>query len=235
MDEITKLIISRSTVESIGQQEIGSLTIGFAWRKDVWQKPHKIIQVLLLQVIAISISFTALMLPIDRVLAIYCPPQSQQARVVNLVWIDGAITAMILIGANRWMYRRGKQLHKLLKLIEQIEHYNQIVMEIDTLETLARIVNNCPVGVASQNENRVPASILEILAKTRHNLLIALQIESHSERLCQQPNSSELMLGISHNLIDLQNLASQPQLVEYGTLLTQAWEIGMSVYDETNL
>jgi hypothetical protein len=227
VDEITQLIIPRSSVESIGQQEIGSLMVGFAWRKDVWQKPHKLLQVLLLQTIGISMSFTALMLPIDRVLSSYNPPPSQQARLIDLVWIDGSMTAIILLGANRWIYRCGKQLHRLLKLVEQVEHYNQIVMEIATLETLARLTNNRP--------DRSPDSILEVLTKTRHNLLVALQIESHSERLCQHPNSSEMMLAISHNLLDLQNLARQPQLAEYGTLLTQAWEIGMSIYHETNI
>jgi hypothetical protein len=226
VDKITELIISRSTVESIGQQEIGSLMVGFAWRKDVWQKPHKIIQVLLLQLIGISMSFTALMLPSDRVLSSYYPPASEQARLIELVWLDSSMTALILLGANRWIYRRGKQLHRFLKLVEQIEHYNQIAIEIATLATLARLTNNCP--------DRPPDSILVVLTKTRHNLLVALQIESHSERLCQHPNSSEMILAISHNLIDLQNLARQPQLVEYGTLLTQAWEIGMSVYHETN-
>jgi hypothetical protein len=226
VDKITELIIPRSTVESIGQQEIGSLMVGFAWRRSLWKNSRKIAQVVLMQIIGFSTIFTALMLPIDRVLHSYYPPPSQQARALEIFWVDSSITAIILIGINRWIYRRGKQLHKLLKLVEQIEHYNQIVMAIDTLETLARLTNN--------GSDRSPDSIVEILTKTRHNLLVALQIESHVDRLRQQPSSSDLTLIISTNLIDLQNLARQPQLAEYGPLLTQAWEIGMSVYHETD-
>jgi hypothetical protein len=193
VDKITELIIPRSTVESIGQQEIGSLMVGFAWRKNVWQQPHKIVQIVLMQIIGFSTIFTALMLPVDRVLYSYYPPLSQQARSLEVFWVDSSITAIVLIGVNRWIYRRGKQLRKLLKLVEQIEHYNQIVMAIDTLETLARLASNCP--------DRVPDNILEILTKTRHNLLVALQIESHSEQLRRQPDSSELTLRIANNLV----------------------------------
>ena len=74
--------------------------------------------------------------------------------------------------------------------------------------------------------------MMEILSQTQQNLLTALKIDLY---LRQYPNSSALTISIAHNLINLQNLAQQPQLAEYGTLLTQAWEIGMSVYHETNI
>jgi glycogen debranching enzyme len=232
LDRFDELIIPRSTVESIGQQEIGHLMVGFTWRKDVWQKPHKFIQMVAIQIVGAGMIFTALMLPVDRVLHVYRTPPSQQERVTQLAWVDGTITVMILIGVNRWIFQRGKQLQRLLKLVAQIEHYNQIVTSIDTLEKLANLTNNRRDLAQANN-------MMEILNKTRQNLLVALQIESHSEQLRQRylhqyPNSSELTLSIANNLIDLQNLAQQPQLAEYGMLLTQAWEIGMSVYAESS-
>jgi hypothetical protein len=222
VDKISELIIPRSTVESIGQQEIGQLMVGFTWRNNVWQKPHKLIQMGLMHIVGAAMIFTAMMLPIDRVLHVYHPPQSQSDRIVRLVWIDGTITLLMLIGIDRWIYDRGKRLQKLLKLVEQIEHYNRIVTSIGTLEKVADLAQH--QGEISQAEN-----MMEILSKTRQNLLIALEIDRY---LRQYPNSSELTLAIANNLIDLQNLAQQPQLAEYGMLLTQAWEIGMSVYEE---
>jgi hypothetical protein len=222
VDKISKLIIPRSTVESIGQQEIGQLMVGFAWRKNVWQKPHKLVQIGLMYIVGVTMLFTAMMLPIDRVLHVYRAPQSQSERIVRLVWIDGTISLLMLIGINRWIYNRGKRLQKLLKLVEQIEHYNQIVTSIDTLEKVAKIAQH-------QDEISQSEQMMEILSKTRQNLLMALEIDRY---LRQYPNSSELTLAIANNLIDLQNLAQQPQLAEYGMLLNQAWEIGMSVYEE---
>jgi hypothetical protein len=222
VDKFSKLIIPRSTVESIGQQEIGQLMVGFTWRKDVWQKPHKLIQMGLMQIVGASMIFTSMMLPIDRILHVYRSPPSQHERVTQLVWVDGTITILILIGVNWWIFERGKQLQKLQKLVDQIEQYNQIVTSIDTLGKVADLTHHR--GEASQIE-----SMIEILSITRQNLLIALEIDRY---LRQYPNSSELILAIANNLIDLQNLAQQPQLAEYGTLLTQAWEIGMSVYEE---
>jgi hypothetical protein len=222
VDKISKLIIPRSTVESIGQQEIGQLMVGFAWRKNVWQKPHKLVQIGLMYIVGVTMLFTAMMLPIDRVLHVYRAPQSQSERIVRLVWLDGTISLLMLIGINRWIYNRGKRLQKLLKLVEQIEHYNQIVTSIDTLEKVAKIAQH-------QDEISQSEQMMEILSKTRQNLLMALEIDRY---LRQYPNSSELTLAIANNLIDLQNLAQQPQLAEYGMLLNQAWEIGMSVYEE---
>lgn len=222
VDKISNLIIPRSTVESIGQQEIGQLMVGFTWRKSVWQKPHKLIQIGLMQIIGATMIFTAMMLPIDRGLNAYHPPQSQSDRVVRLVWIDGTITLLMLVGINQWIYDRGKRLQKLLKLVEQIEDYNRIINSIDTLKKVAEIAQH-------QGETAQSKQMMEILGKTRQNLLVALEIDRY---LRQYPNSSELTLAIANNLIDLQNLAQQPQLAEYGMLLTQAWEIGMSVYEE---
>ncbi len=222
VDKISKLIIPRSTVESIGQQEIGQLMVGFTWRKNVWQKPHKLIQMGLMQIVGATMIFTAMMLPIDRVLHVYHTPRSQPDRIVQLIWIDGTITLLILVGINQWICERGKRLQKLLKLVEQIEDYNQIVTSIGTLEKVADLAHH-------QSETSQAESMMEILSNTRQNLLVALEIDRY---LRQYPNSSELTLAIANNLIDLQNLAQQPQLAEYGMLLNQAWEIGMSIYDD---
>jgi hypothetical protein len=224
-EKFDELIIPRSTVESIGQQEIGQLMVGFTWRADVWRKPHKLIQTISIQIIGTGIIFAALMLPIDRGLNIYRPPQSQLHRLTQLAWVDGTTTLAILAGINWWIFRRGQRLKRLLKLVEQIEQYNQIVQSIATLEKVATLTNN-------SCEPAQTNSMMEMLGQTRQNLLTALKIDLY---LRQYPHSSTLTISIAHNLINLQNLAQQPQLAEYGTLLNQAWEIGMSVYHETNI
>jgi hypothetical protein len=222
VDKFNDLIITRSTVESISQQEIGQMMVGFSWRADVWRKPHKFLQMCSIQIIGAGIILMAMMLPVDRVLSIYRSPPSQSERLTRLILVDGAMTTIVLSGINRSIFLRGKRLQRLLKLVAQIEQYNQIVRSIDTLEKVAALTSqHC--------EPAQIANMMEILAQTRQNLLTALEIDRY---LRHYPNSSELTISIARNLIDLQNLAQQPQLAEYGTLLTQAWEIGMSVYEE---
>lgn len=225
VDRFEELIIPRSTVESIGQQEIGHLMVGFTWRANVWQQPYKIIQICSIQIIGAGIVFAALMLPIDRGLNLYRSPQSQQQRLTRLLIVDSTITMGTLLGVNWWIVRRGKRLQKLLKLVEQIDRYNQIVNSIATLAKVANLTNR-------QTEPVPTLAMIEILSQTQQNLLTALKIDRY---LREYPDSSELTISIAHNLIDLQNLSQQPQLAEYETLLTQAWEIGMSIYEETNL
>jgi hypothetical protein len=222
VDKFSELIIPRSTVESIGKHEIGNLMVGFTWRKNVWRQPRKLIQIVSIQIIGAGIVFAAMMLPVDRGLNIYRSTQSQSERSTQIFLVDGAITIAILAGINSWILHRGKRLQRFLKLVTQIEQYNQIIESIITLQQVAILTNHQP-------ESNQISSTIEILSQTRQNLLTGLEIDRYLDRY---PNSDRLAVSIAHNLIDLQNLANQPQLAEYGMLLSQAWEIGMSVYTE---
>jgi hypothetical protein len=223
MDKFSELIISQSKVESISQQEITPLAIGFAWRTTIWRKPLQLLQLGSIQLIGASLIFAIGMIPIDRVLHSFNLNRSPRERTEQLIWVDGALTIALLSGVNWWILARAKKLQKLIKLVEQIEDYNQIV---NSIATLAKVVNLTAID-SSPNHN---AQVFDILAQTHHNLLTGLEIDRY---LRQQPNSAGLT-SLAHNLINLQHLAQQPELAEYHSLLTQAWEIGVSVYQETN-
>ncbi len=224
MDKFSKLIISRSTIESVSKQEIGNLMVGFTWRANLWRQPAKLVRVGLIQLIGASIIFTATMLPVDRVLNPVRLALPQTAKIQRLVLVNGGIMLVLLGGVNLWIIQRGKRFKRLFKLVEQIETYNLIISRITTI---AKITN-----LASPNiESSETTAIIDILTQTRQNLLTALEIDLH---LRQHPESTEFNISIAHNLLDLEYLAQQPQLAEYNTLLNQAWEIGMSVYRETN-
>ncbi len=223
MDRFSELIISQSQVESISQQELTPLTIGCAWRPTIWRKPLRLIQVGSIQLIGASLIFSLGMIPIDRVLHRSNLDRSPRARTEQLIWVDGALTIALLSGINWWIFDRAKRLQKLIKLVEQIEAYNQIVNSISTLAKVAHLT--AIEGIPNHHDR-----VFDLLAQTRHNLLTGLEIDRY---LRQHPNSAGLT-SLAHNLIDLQHLAQQPELAEYHTLLTQAWEIGVSVYQETN-
>ncbi len=227
MDKIVELIIPRSTIESISQQEIGDLMVGFTWRKNLWQQPRKFIKLGALQIVGGAIILMAVTIPIDRIVNIHASTMSPPERTTRLLLVDGAVTMAILGSINWWICSRGKRLQKLLKLVEKIERYNQIVRSI---ETLARVTT---IATPNAEIDRLRI-VLDILAQTRHNLLAALEIERF---LRQQDPASDLKTSfiesapseIAQNLIALQHLAQQPQLAEYATLLNQAWEIGLSI------
>jgi hypothetical protein len=223
MDRFSELLIARSNIESISQQEITPLTIGFAWRASVWRQPQQLIQIGLMQLIGASLIFAIGMIPIDRILNSSDLSRSPRARTEQLIWVDGLLTILLLSGVNWWIFDRGNKLQRLIKLVEQIENYNQI---INSISTLSKVANLTAMG---HEPNQIDL-ILDVLAQTRHNLLIAVEIDRY---LRQHPDSA-ILTSLAHNLINLQNLAQQPELSEYHTLITQAWEIGMSVYQETN-
>lgn len=227
MDKFDSLIIPRSTVESLSHQEIGDLMVGFTWRRNLWQQPRKLIQLGAIQLVGAAIILMVAAIPLDRILSIRTPTMTPTERVSRLLLVDGILTLSILGGINWWISDRGKRLQKLLRLVEKIERYNQIVR---SLETLVRVTN---LTTPNMDEERITI-VLDILAQTRHNLLAALEIDFY---LRHQDRSTILTTAfiesapseIAHNLIALQQLAQQPQLAEYATLLNQAWEIGLSI------
>jgi hypothetical protein len=140
MDRFSELIISQSNVESISQQEITPLTIGFAWRSAIWRKPLRLIQLGSIQLIGASLIFSIGMIPIDRALDSANLHRSSQARTEQLIWVDGVLTIALLSGLNWWIFARTKRLQKLIKLVEQIEAYNQIVNSTNP-QSVTSIVN----------------------------------------------------------------------------------------------
>jgi hypothetical protein len=227
MDEFDSLIIPRSTVESLSHQEIGDLMVGFTWRKNLWQQPHKLIQLAAIQLVGAAIILMVAAIPLDRILSVRTPTLTPTDRATRLLLVDGILTLSILGGINWWICERGKRLQKLLSLVEKIERYNHIVRSI---ETLVRVTSLTAPNIDS---DRIKI-VMDILAQTRHNLLAALEIDFY---LRHQDRSTSLTTAfiesapseIAHNLIALQQLAQQPQLAEYANLLNQAWEIGLSI------
>jgi hypothetical protein len=232
MNNIDELIIPRSRIESIANQEITPLMVGFSWRAKVWGQPQKLIQVIAMQTIALGIIFMLGILPVDRGINSWNAPASERNRTTTLIGVNGMLSLAVLGGINWWMFTQGKRRKRLLKLVEQIEEYNQIV---NSLSVLAKV--DYLTDVASQLDREAQQSgdllhrdrIYEILSQTRHNLLTALEIDRY---LHQHPQSPEFT-SMARDLINLQHLAHEPELAEDLTLLAQAWEIGMSVYQES--
>ena len=217
MDEIGKFIISRSTVAAISKLEIGQLAIGFAWRNDVWRKPHKLIQAISIEIIGAMMVFMLLMLPVDRLLNVDRSPPSASERFERLVWVDGTITIIIILGINRAIYLRGNRLQRSLDLVDKIDSYNQIVASIVALNRVTDIGN-------------ITDNAIEILSKTRHNLLAALEIDRYRRHY---PHSSPLALTLDRHLIDLPPPEPNLELDVWGISMERVWEIGTSIYEET--
>jgi hypothetical protein len=227
MDKFDSLIISRSTTESISHQEIGDLMVGFTWRKHLWHQPRKLLQLCAIQLVGGTIILMVAAIPLDRILNTRTPTMTPVQRTSRLLLVDGILTLSILGGINWWIVHRGKRLQKLLKLVEKIERYNQIVKSI---ETLVRVTS---LTAPTVDEERIKI-VLDILAQTRHNLLAALEIDFYLRHQDLATTVTTAFIDsapseIAHNLLALQQLAQQPQLAEYATLLNQAWEIGLSI------
>ena len=230
MDRFDELVIGKSEVESLSHQEIGSLMVGFTWRLSLWKEPVRLLQMGCIQVIGAGIIVMLATIPLDRILNVYNKNSSQRDRSTQLIVANGLVTSTVWAGINGWIFYRGKRLRKLLKLVEKIEEYNQIVRSI---ETLVQVTNLTSKNIESAHIE----TVLEILRQTRHHLMTGLEVDAylrqHQRSSFVTNNLVELAPdAIAQNLISLQSLANQPQLAEYATLLDRAWEIGISIEGE---
>ena len=230
MDRFDELVIGKSEVESLSNQEIGNLMVGFTWRLSLWKQPPRLLQMGCIQVIGAGIIVMLATIPLDRILNVYNKNSSQRDRSTQLIVANGLVTSTVWAGINGWIFYRGKRLRKLLKLVEKIEEYNQIVRSI---ETLVQVTNLTSKNIESAHIE----TVLEILRQTRHHLITGLEVDAY----LRQHQSSSFVTNnlvelapdaIAQNLISLQSLANQPQLAEYATLLDRAWEIGISIEGE---
>ena len=232
MDKFSELVIGRSQVESLSRQEIGNLMVGFTWRLSLWKQPIKLLQMGCIQIVGAGIIFMVATIPLDRILSVYSKTSSQRDRSTQLILVNGVLTATVWGGINGWIFYRGKRLQKLLKLVEKVEEYNQIVRSIETLVKVTSLTNQNVESVQIQ-------TVLDILSQTRQHLVTALEVDSYlrqhdSSSMITSSLAESAPTAIAQNLIALHDLANQPQLAEYATLLDRAWEIGISITGEIN-
>lgn len=114
----------------------------------------------------------------------------------------------------------------LAHLLDEVDKHNEIIAAVDVIDELGS-VKNSTISLIDRKE------VLAALTATRESLVCALMTEKilrkHKRFIARR---HELFNNIETNLAALQNLQVNNQADEYGQLLNEALEIGMSVHQE---
>ncbi|MEG4074169.1 hypothetical protein QUA30_15760 [Microcoleus sp. Pol14C2] len=145
---------------------------------------------------------------------------------VRVLQITLGLSLAITVAWNVYKWVKAKPLATLAGLLDEVEKYHEVIQALDIIDRLTDAGN-----LQANLINRGDA--IEALKITRESLVCALK----TERILRDNQQFigrryELFANIESNLAALMALDVSDRATEYGRLLNEALEIGMSVHKE---
>jgi hypothetical protein len=145
---------------------------------------------------------------------------------VRVLQITLGLSLAITVAWNVYKWVKAKPLATLAGLLDEVEKYHEVIKALDIIDRLTAAGN-----LPANSINREDA--IEALTITRQSLVCALR----TERILRENKEFidrryELFANIESNLAALMALDVSDRASEYGRLLNEALEIGMSVHKE---
>ncbi|MEG4393772.1 hypothetical protein [Microcoleus sp. BROC3] len=145
---------------------------------------------------------------------------------VRVLQITLGLSLAITVAWNVYRWVKAKPLATLAGLLDEVEKYHEVIQALDIIDRLTDAGN-----LQANLINRGDA--IEALKITRESLVCALKTErilrENQKFICRR---YELFTNIESNLAALMALDVSDRATEYGRLLNEALEIGMSVHKE---
>ncbi|MEG4515206.1 MULTISPECIES: hypothetical protein [unclassified Microcoleus] len=145
---------------------------------------------------------------------------------VRVLQLTLGLSLAITVAWNIYKWVKAKPLATLAGLLDEVEKYHEVIQALDIIDRLTDAGN-----LQANLINRGDA--IEALKITRESLVCALK----TERILRENQQFigrryELFANIESNLAALMALDVSDRATEYGRLLNEALEIGMSVHKE---
>lgn len=145
---------------------------------------------------------------------------------VRVLQLTLGLSLAITVAWNIYKWVKAKPLATLAGLLDEVEKYHEVIQALDIIDRLTDAGN-----LQANLINRGDA--IEALKITRESLVCALK----TERILRENQKFigrryELFANIESNLAALMALDVSDRATEYGRLLNEALEIGMSVHKE---
>jgi hypothetical protein len=222
---LDNLRISSQELDQLTGLDISPFSMGWAYRLGTLNQPQQFLAWLVNQLLTFGVALI-FCVPITLLLGRWLLGIEQTANALKLLPLGIAIAlALTLLWVSILLYR-GKRLKTLGHLLDEIDHYNEMLAAIEILEEL-KTTN--PQFLALESN----AGVLEALHLTRESLICGLM----SERILRKherfiARRYDLFASIERNLTSLQALQVATQANEYGQLLQEALQVGSRVHEE---
>ncbi|NEO18305.1 MAG: hypothetical protein F6J98_39120 [Moorea sp. SIO4G2] len=195
----------------------------------IFKKPKNMLSILLTEIFILGLSLILFLPPILIFMKNSGNLPEDQAGITGLFTIlVGLFVSGIVIG-NVYLYKQGKRIKSLVRLMDQVDNYNGVIKAIDLAERIEAIEGSITEFKHSESRRKV----IKSLAITKKSLVNALQVEnlirSHNNLI---EGRQALLSNLDDNLATLMAFDLSEETGEYGRLLNQSLQIGMSVHKE---
>lgn len=219
---ILQLLIPLREIEHLTKLEVGEVFVARTYRISALKRPLLLMNFCAKQLLAVGLVWMMGMIPVGRWMEGNYGPIDENPQV--FVAINSSIDLTVVAGWNLYMWQRRKRIKTLLRLLDEVDQFNRIIQSVNVVKELS---------VAQGDANSPDHEVVRVLQLTRRSLLAGLQVD----RLLRSYQDSHSIQGslvqeIETNLADLQELRTHQELNDYGQLLHQACQIGISVYQE---
>ncbi|NET83743.1 MAG: hypothetical protein F6J94_18005 [Moorea sp. SIO1F2] len=195
----------------------------------IFKKPKNMLSILLTEIFILGLSLILFLPPILIFMKNSGNLPEDQAGITGLFTIlVGLFVSGIVIG-NVYLYKQGKRIKSLVRLMDQVDNYNGVIKAIDLAERIEAIEGSITEFKHSESRRKV----IESLAITKQSLVNALQVENLIRSHNNLIDSRQVVLSnLDDNLATLMAFELSDETGEYGRLLNQSLQIGMSVHKE---
>lgn len=223
--KITDKELEKLTGFDINEVFVGSV-LGGVYRPSSLRHPKKLLFFCLTEILVSFLVFV-FTLPIGLYLTNNSAKGIKELPgILQFLQITLAITLIVIISWNLYMWFKVKHLKTLIQLFDEIDRYNELLQAVDLLYRL-EAVGNSELNLINRKE------VVEALKLARDSLvsgLITEKILRGSRSLLAR--RYDLIANIENNLVTLKTLEVNNQANEYGKLLNEAFQIGLRVHKE---
>jgi hypothetical protein len=227
--DLEDLRISDRELERLSGLDVSNIFVGGifggVYRPSIFQSVSRSLQFLLTEVLVFALLFI-FTLPLGLAVTRNSVNSFNQWSVVLLFLQTTLGTAIVLmIGWNLYMGLRVRRMKSLMRLLDEVDQFNQVLSAIDVLDRLN--------AVKSSQQQFDRQQVLSALGLARDTLVSGLTTEKilrDSRGLLAL--SGDLAANIERNLVAIETLEVSDRADEYGQLLREALQIGLSVQRE---
>ena len=200
---------------------VGGLLVG-VYRPPIWSGLRRSAWFVFTELVMVALVYM-FSLPLGFAVTRHIVTLNSSAAGTVFLGVTVGITGFILVGWHLYRRRTTGLLQPLLQLLTEIDRFHQVLAAVDTLANLAAIA---PASVQVTPR----AAILAALQLTRDNLVAGLMTEKIlRDRRGRRAHQTDLLAYIEQNLATLSALAIHDQARDYGQLINDALQIGISV------
>ena len=230
--DLADLKISDRELEQLTGCDVGDIFIGGVfggtYRISALQNPKKLIAFCLTEAV-VFLLIVVFTLPLSLFLTSGANGIADVSSTLRFLLVAVGIAIALLLAWNLYMKWQGKHLRSLMRLLDEVDRYEDMLSAIAVLDRLETV--NIERNLNSALQNR--SEILEAIHLTRDNLIAGLTTEKIlRENRGLLARQQDLLASIETNLSLVRSLEVKHQADEYGQFLNEALQIGISVHQE---